>query len=192
SALEKEDLKVFEKRKKGKLEIIYALDSSGSMKGEKIKTAKKAGVALAYKAINEKNKVGLIIFESEIKKEIFPTHDFGILLEELTKIRAGKETDIAVVLRKAAEMFSKTRITKHLIILSDALPTKGKNPEEDTLKAASIARNFGITISMVGINFDDQGLKLAQRIVEIGEGRLYACKDLGELDKIVLGDYYSL
>ena len=38
-------------------EIIYGLDASGSMKGNKLKAAKKAGIALAFKAIEEKNTV---------------------------------------------------------------------------------------------------------------------------------------
>ena len=55
------DLQVYEKQSKGQTYIVYALDASGSMKGKKIDACKKAGIALAYKAINEKDKVGLIV-----------------------------------------------------------------------------------------------------------------------------------
>ena len=186
------DLKVFERRKKGKISIIYALDSSGSMRGEKIKTAKKAGIALAFKAIQEKNNVGLIVFGSEIKSVVEPTQDFGLLLRELTMIKAGMETDIAKTISKALELFPNSKVTKHLVILSDALPTKGKKPEEETLQAVSIAREGEVTISLIGINLDEKGLKLARKMTEIGNGKLYKVKDLEEIDKVILEDYDSL
>ena len=185
------DLQVYEKQSKGQTYIVYALDASGSMKGKKLEACKKAGIALAYKAINEKDKVGLIVFGSEVKEVVEPTNDFTRLLKEITKIRATKETDIVSTLQKAIELFPSGNITKHLILITDALPTKGDEPEKLTMEEASIARSKGITISLIGISLDDKGKKLAERIVEIGEGRLYVAKDLSNVDKIVLEDYYA-
>jgi Mg-chelatase subunit ChlD len=192
SQLLKEDLRIFEREKKGGISIIYALDASGSMKGEKISMGKRAGVALAYKAINERNKVGLIVFGDEVKKIVPPTLDFKEILRSITTIRARAETDIAATIQKAIELFSNSKETKHLILLTDVLPTKGKKPEEETLKAVSIARDQEITISVVGINLDKDGEKLAKRIVELGNGRLYKVKNLEVLDTIILEDYYSV
>jgi len=186
------DLQVFERHSKGQTYVIYALDASGSMKGKKLEACKKAGIALAYKAINEKDKVGLIVFGSEVKEVIEPTSDFTRLLKEITKIRASKETEIVSTLQKAIELFPSGNITKHLILLTDALPTKGDKPEKSTLEEASIARSKGITISLIGINLDEKGKEFAQKIVEIGEGRLYVARNLEEVDKIVLEDYYNL
>ncbi|MFC2134556.1 VWA domain-containing protein [Bacteroidota bacterium] len=187
-----EDLKIYQRKSRGKISIIYGLDSSGSMKGDKLATAKKAGVALAFKAIQEKNDVGLIVFGSEIKNVVEPTKDFMRILRNLTSIRAAMETDISKTIHKAVEMFPDKKETKHLILLTDALPTKGLRPESDTLKAVSIARNEGITISVIGIKLDKDGEKLAKKICEIGEGRMYRIKDLENVDKIILEDYYSL
>ncbi len=188
----KDDIKIFDRKSKGKISIIYGLDASGSMKGDKLGTAKKAGVALAFKAIQEKNKVGLIVFGSEIKNAVEPCNDFMRILQTLTNIRASMETNIAETIKKSIEMFSNKKETKHLILLTDALPTKGDRPESDTIKAVSIARNEGITISVIGIKLDKDGEKLAKRIVKIGEGRLYKVTDLEKLDKVILEDYYSL
>ena len=186
------DMQFYERQSKGQTYIVYALDASGSMKGRKIEACKKAGIALAYKAINEKDKVGLIVFGPEIKDFVEPTSDFTMLLKEITKIRASKETDIVSTLRKSVEMFPGGNITKHLILITDALPTKGDEPEKSTLEEASIARSKGITISLVGINLDEKGRKLAEKIVELGEGRLYVVRNLENVDKIVLEDYYSI
>ncbi|MBI1936268.1 VWA domain-containing protein [Candidatus Woesearchaeota archaeon] len=189
---EDKDLQVYEKRSKGKTYIVYALDASGSMKGRKIDACKKAGIALAYKAINEKDKVGLIVFGPEVKEVIEPTSDFTALIKKITKIRASKETDIVSTLHKAVEIFPSESITKHLILITDALPTKGDEPEKSTLEEVSVARSKGITISLIGINLDEKGRKLAEQIVEIGEGRLYVIRNLENVDQVVLEDYYNL
>lgn len=188
----KDDLRVFEREKKGGISIIYALDSSGSMKGEKIRVGKRAGIALAYKAISERNKVGLIIFSEEVKDIVLPTLDFEEILRGITIIRTKAETDYAKTIEKAIEMFGNTKETKHLVLLTDVLPTKGDQPEEKTLQAVSMARDSEITISIIGINLDKDGLELANRMIEISQGRLYKVKNLEMLDTVILEDYYSL
>ena len=188
----KEDLRVTDKRSKGKSYLVYALDASGSMKGKKIEHCKRAGIALAFKAIEEKDLVGLIVFGAKIKKEIKPTNDFNFLLREIAKIRTGEQTNIADAIEHSINLFPDENITKHLIIITDALPTFGKDPEKDTLDAVSKARNRGITISLIGININKKGEKLASKIVEISKGRFYIVKDIEMIDFLVLEDYYSI
>ena len=45
---------------------------------------------------------------------------------------------------------------------------------------------------MIGINLDDKAAEFAKKMVEIGEGKLYMVREVEELDKIVLEDYYSI
>ena len=190
--LDKKDLRVYERQSKGQSYIVYALDASGSMKGKKIDACKKAGIALAYKAIDEKDKVGLIVFGSEIKTIVEPTNDFSFLLKSIVSARASRQTDFVAMLRKSIELFPTNDITKHLILITDALPTIGKEPEKETLQEASKAKNKGITISLIGINLDEKGKKLAEKIVELGEGKLDIVKNIENIDKIVLEDYYNV
>jgi Mg-chelatase subunit ChlD len=190
--IHREDLRVYERRKRGKITIIYGMDSSGSMKGDKLGMAKKAGIALSYKAILEKNKVGLIVFDSEVRKEIPPTTNFAELLDELARARAGLQTNLKNAIEKSIELFPKGSETKHLVLITDALPTEGRAPEEETLRAASLARDQKITISIIGISLDKKGQHLAKKITELGLGRLFIVKDVKELDTIILEDYESL
>jgi Mg-chelatase subunit ChlD len=189
--LSKQDLKIVERESHGKIALVYAIDASGSMRGPKLKTAKKAGIALSFKAVNEKNKVGLIVFGSEIKQEIPPTLDFMTILKCLANITASKETDIKQTILKSIDLFPKSE-TKHLVLLTDALPTKGFNPHQETLKAVSLARSNDITLSVIGINLDKEGLELAKKMVEIGNGRLYMVNNLENVDAIILEDYNKL
>jgi Mg-chelatase subunit ChlD len=186
------DLQSFERKQKGSTYIVYGMDASGSMKGKKIEQSKKAGIALAYKAIEHRDKVGLISFGTKIKQKVEPTDDFGMLLKEIVKINASMETNFTEMISHAIEMFPEGHMTKHLIILSDALPTVGAEPVKETLQALSAARDKGITTSLIGIGLDEKGEETAKKIIEIGQGKLYVTKDLEELDKIILEDYYSV
>lgn len=188
--LEIGDLRAFEKKAKGQVYIIYGLDASGSMKGKKIEAAKKAGIALAYKAISQKDKVGLVVFGSDVKSFVDPTLDFSLILDRITRIRASKETDLVVSIKKSVELFTSANVTKHFILLTDALQTIGT--EKDVLDAVGLAKEAGITISIVGINLDKKGEKLAKEISELGSGRFYVVKDIENVDKVILEDYYSI
>lgn len=191
SNIEANDLRAFDMTQKGKITVIYAIDSSGSMRGNKIDAAKRAGVALAYKAINEKDKVGLIVFGDEIKDSVPPTEDFTLLLKKLTKIRTAKETNMVLALKKASELFTDNDSTNHLIILTDVLPTAGEMPEKETLDAAAEAGARGITVSIVGVSIDKKGEELGRKIAELGKGKFYLAKNTDDIDKIILEDYGS-
>ncbi|RLE39204.1 hypothetical protein DRJ17_01625 [Candidatus Woesearchaeota archaeon] len=188
--LEIEDLKLFERQSKGQIEIIYAIDASGSMKGKKVEASKRAGVALAYNAVMNKDKVGLIVFGSDVKEAIRPCSDFSMLLERIVRVRASKETNFVETLKKAIELFSQEEVTKHLLLLTDAVPTIGT--EEQILEQVSIARSSGITVSLVGIGLKDKAKKLAEQMTLLGGGRLYVIRDLENVDKLILEDYYSV
>jgi Mg-chelatase subunit ChlD len=191
SFLSVSDLRSKVRKSKSSLSIVYALDASASMRGEKLAMAKRAGISLSYKAIEEKDAVGLLVFNQEISKEIRPCDDFNFLLENLVSVRAFSQTDFSLLFDKALEIFSFVEGNKHLILLTDALPTVGFDPEEESLKKVSLLSSNNITVSLVGINLDEKGVLFAEKIVEIGRGRLYLASNISDLDIIVLDDYLS-
>ncbi len=186
-----DDMKIFTRQAKGKISLIYGIDASGSMKGQKIATCKKAGVALAFNAIQEKDEVGLIVFGQKIQTAIAPTHDFGLLLMAITKAYPSKETDLAGCILRSLDLFPSHDETKHLLLLTDAMPTVGKDPLQATLDAVEKAGAAGVTVSLIGIQLDASGKKLAEQIVQLGKGKFYLVENLEELETIVLMDYYG-
>ncbi len=182
-----EDLKSYSRKKAGEREIILLLDASGSMKGKKIDSCRKAGIALAYKSFEQHDKVGLVVFSSGIQNKLKPVSDIAEILNTVARIKPSKETNIALAIATAREMFSK-KAGKHIILITDALPTS--TSEEDVLKEVSISSTEKITISLIGIELNDRGIKLAKRISEISNGRFYLAKKDERLDRIVLLDYY--
>jgi Mg-chelatase subunit ChlD len=192
NSLQKNDLRVFEPSAHGRVEIIYAVDTSGSMKGAKIAAAKRAGVALAYEGIESGDKVGLVAFGKDIERSIAPCKNFSDILQSLTRVKAGSETDLAVGIQKACSLFAtRGSESKHVILLTDALPTVGSHPTQDVLEAVGIARADNITVSVVGIGLDSDGEELARSIADVGHGRVLVCNDIQNLDKIILSEYMS-
>ncbi|MEM4336555.1 MAG: VWA domain-containing protein [Candidatus Woesearchaeota archaeon] len=192
SEVTEKDLKAFERKGRGKITLIYAIDSSGSMRGKKIDAAKKAGIALAYNAIEQGDKVGIIIFGDKVRNTIMPTQDFTSILKEVTKVSASKETNITLAIKKSSEMFVEEGVTKHLILITDALPTAGKYPKKETLEAVAEAKAKEVTISIVGICLDKEGEKLCSEIVRLSGGRFYKATNFDDVDKIILEDYWAL
>jgi len=188
----KQDLVAFDRKQRGLKWVVFVLDSSGSMQDTKIDYAKKAGIALAYRAIEEGNRIGLVVFSSKVLVEEAPTRDLKRILKAITVVSPKRETDIASAIRAAVKLFPRGKHTKHMIIITDALPTHGKQPEEETLKEVGIATAQGVSISLVGIQLNQKGERLAKRITELGEGRLYVVKELSNLDRVVLTDYYAV
>lgn len=187
-----DDLMVHEKESFQEINIVYALDTSGSMKGNKIKLAKRAGVSLANKAINDGNKVGLVLFGSTIEKQVNLTKDFYTFVKPLVTTMASNETDLSLAIKTSLHLLEEAKGLRHIIILTDGLHTNSKIPFSKVFEQVMIAREKDITISMVGINLDTEGLELARKIVDISQGRLFAVKDLKDVGSVIIGDYDAL
>lgn len=188
-----DDLRIFERVAEGGIEIIYAIDASGSMKGKRIEMSKKAGVALAYKAIDNKDKVGIIAFGSEVKAKVKPTDEFFEIIRELTEITASKETDFGATIDEAINLFSPNKeLTKHLVFITDGMPTVGKEPEKLALDAIAKATAAGITCSMIGVEIDAEAAEFLKEAAELGNGNFHEAKNSENLDSIILEDYSRL
>lgn len=187
----KEDLLVHEREAKEQATIIYAVDASGSMKGQKIAAAKRAGIALSFKATRKNDNVGILVFGKKIESEQLPTKDFLSLVKTIVQARAAAQTDIAATIERAITTLANVRGVKHLVLLTDGLQTVGKDPTTRVIEAASKAREQHITISVIGLSLDQEGETLLKRIVDVGNGTLYLVKDYEQLDVLVLEDYYK-
>ncbi|MBN1275639.1 VWA domain-containing protein [Candidatus Woesearchaeota archaeon] len=190
-SLSKDDLVAYEREDKQRASIIYAIDASGSMKGDKLAAAKRAGIALSFKATRKRDKVGIIVFGREVQREQAPCTDFLALVRTVVEARASTRTDIAATIDRAVQLFGNAREVKHLVLLTDGVQTVGEDPESRVLEAASRAAQSRVTISVVGLSLDGRGESLSRRVVEVGRGTLYLVKDYAGLDALLIEDYYA-
>ena len=172
-----------------KINIIYCLDISGSMRGEKIKLAKRAGMILAYKAITNNDKIGVILFNNEVRGSLEPGSNFEIFLKKINNVRTQGETDITSCLDKAYEMFKGQN--NHLVLLTDGMQTRGKNPVNKVLASLGPLIERKVSVSFIGVNLADDGIAIAESIVNVSKGKLYQVKGLEGINDIIIEDYYS-
>lgn len=189
-SLSRDDFVALDRESRQRASIVYAVDASGSMKGDKLAAAKRAGIALSFKATRKRDRVGLVVFGREVEASLQPTGDFLSLARLITRAQASKETDLAATLRHSAGLLEHEQGVKHVLLLTDGLQTVGQDPTERVLEAASEAAQQGITVSVVGLSLDEEGEALSKRVVEVGGGSLYLLKNYEDLDVLLLEDYY--
>ncbi len=192
SKLRMDDVVAVDRESRQKINVVYALDVSGSMKGDKLTIAKKAGVSLAHRAIRDRNNVGLVLFGSQIEKVVPLTKDFFSFVRPMIAALPGNETDIALAISSSTKLLFGSKGIRHVVIITDGLQTTSKTPEGEVFKQVMIAKEEGLSISVVGIDLDDIGLEFARRLVDLSKGRLYAVQNTDDIGGIVITDYAKL
>ena len=114
------------------LRCVIILDASGSMRYTGARAARLAGhpmskfeygqrlaATLAYVLINQQDAVGLVTFDSDVRRYIPPRsrpNHLRVILEELDRTEARDETDLAPVLHDVAERVHRRGL---VILISD-------------------------------------------------------------------------
>jgi Mg-chelatase subunit ChlD len=163
------------------LELVLAIDRSGSMDGQPMAQARSAAVA-AVNALRRDARIGTVAFSGGADHVMAPVN-----VEEagneatgfISRIQAGGGTDIAAALNASGAIMSDDpRYIHHIILLSD-----GYSDEAAAIAAASAIAARGITISTITIG--DYSPLLAQ-IAAIGRGRYHATRNLGSLPALMV------
>ncbi len=190
--LEREDLRKKKREDKSAINIIYALDSSGSMKGEKLREAKKAGIALIYKALKDNNKVGLVLFQNKVIEQSELGSNFKELVKKLVSARPKQQTSIEKAILRSLELLKSKKGSSNIFLITDAMPTEGEAPIKKTMDAVFKAAEQKVRISIIGIDLKDKGKELARQITEATNGRLYFVNNMKDFDILLLSEYEEI
>jgi Ca-activated chloride channel family protein len=138
------------------IDIMLALDISGSMRAEDFKPQNRLYVAKEeIKKFVEKrtsDRIGLVIFSQSSFTQCPLTLDYGVLLNFLDKVKFGMIKDgtaigmaLANCINRLRESPSKSKV---IVLLTDGVNNAG---EIDPLTAGSIAKTMGIKIYAIGV-----------------------------------------
>ena len=175
-------------RKKNKsYEFIVILDSSGSMRGNKIAEAKRAAISLAFCSILDENPAGIVAFNDRILLKEKPSLNFLNISLKILSLRPFGLTDIAGAINEAINLFNGKG---HAILISDLYPNVGKDPLKETIENVRLARERGITFSVIGIDLNKETEEICKKIALEGNGKFYFVKDAKDLDLVILADYF--
>jgi len=138
--------------------IIFILDTSGSMKGEKIRQAKGA-LSFCLNSLNEGDRFNVIDFDDQIR-----TFKTGLVRAQKENIRealsfvdkceAEGGTNINDALLTGLEQIEEASGASFIIFLTDGLPTVGQTDINTILKNVKGANQSSTRIFVFGVGYD--------------------------------------
>ncbi len=174
---------------RNKMIVTLAIDSSGSMDGDKMEQAKASALGL-IKQLLPTDQISVVSFADTVKVEL-PTSPVGdsraaeagikaISVRGLTAMYAGLEFAFNEARKTARQPGTVNRV----LLLTDGMPTVGKTTGADFTRLAQGMRDSGITTTAIGIG-NDYNESLLTQIAQAGGGLWHHVKDArGDLPQI--------
>ena len=137
-------------------DIIFVLDTSGSMSGEKIQQAKGA-LEYCLNQLNPNDRFALITFSSEVRKFqdqlVNGRRAKRQLLESIHSIKAKGGTNIDEALKAAISYKRDQKRPMNIVFLTDGLPTVGNTDVKTILQSLGKEKD-GVRIFSFGVGYD--------------------------------------
>ena len=183
---------VAERGERAPVNLAMVIDRSGSMSGFKLNQAKQAARQLVAQ-LRSTDRLAIVHYGSDVKsmdgmlattenKERMLSYIDGIWDDGGTNIGAGLTTGRDLVL-KAMSDFKVNRI----VLISDGQPTEGMTDFAGLTQVVRETRNFGISVSSVGVG-NDFNEELMEAFAEVGGGAYAYLQDAAQLSSIFQKD----
>ncbi|HIE43267.1 MAG TPA: VWA domain-containing protein [Candidatus Omnitrophica bacterium] len=154
-------------------EIVFLLDTSGSMKGEKIKQAKGA-LRFCISSLGKGDRFNVVSFATGVnsyKNTLADVNDTNIegALDFVDKLKARGGTNINEALITVLKMFTDSKMPRMVVFLTDGQPTVGITGMNDILENLEDANKAKVRIFVFGVG-NDVNSHLLDRIAEVHRG----------------------
>ncbi len=210
-ALSNPSIKRIEEKKFGSgIDIIVALDISGSMASEDYKPKNRLEeakeVIINFIKKREEDRIGLVLFAGKSIVRVPLTFSHKILIDLIKGVRIGMIEDGTAIGMAIAtsvnHLIEGKGNSKTIILLTDGVNNRGEISPED---AAKLAKKFGIKIYIIGVGKKGEALfplsnefgekeyvkvevkidePLMKRIAEMTEGNYFRAQNSKELEKV--------
>lgn len=172
-------------------DVILVLDTSGSMKGEKIRQAQDALVYI-LDHLGSRDRFNVVAFSTGVRtyaRNLAPAEEAPTAKEWVRKLRAVGGTDInRALLEAVAALPDDSSRPAIILFLTDGLPTEGETDE------ARIVENFGqmagkhVRLFPFGVG-DDVNTVLLDQLAETYRGSSAYVRPGQRIDEVVSGFY---
>jgi len=173
--------------------LIFAVDSSGSMSGKKIAQAKEA-VRFVINHLGEKDRFSLIDFDDGVNLFSAELVSAGVgnrekALRFVDEIEDSGGTNINEALLQALKMIESGERPNYILFLTDGLPTVGTTGTAEILKNARLANEQKARIFIFGVGYD-VNTELLDRLSSENRGTsVYVAED--EDLEVAISSYYE-
>ena len=208
----------FEGRQALPKDMVFVFDISGSMEGEKIAQAKQS-LKHAISKLNEKDRVGLVVFSDlvrEFKQGLLPVGELNKdeLHSFIDGLEAGGSTDINKALLRGLEYFDegaalesfvapvadgpgehRTKLSlpqerlKIIVFLTDGEPTVGETDPAKIAKSVLESNKLKVRLFVFGVGYDVNAILLDRISVENGGFSTYV--EPGESIEHQIAQFYD-
>ncbi|MBC8358083.1 MAG: VWA domain-containing protein [Candidatus Aminicenantes bacterium] len=173
--------------------LIFVIDSSGSMSGKKIKQAKEA-VRFVINHLDKKDRFSLVDFDDGVNlfsSEIIVANPGNIekALQFVEKIEDSGGTNINDALLQALKMVERGERPNYILFLTDGLPTVGITRTAEILKNISKTNELKCRIFVFGVGYD-VNTELLDRISSDNRGTSVYVDENEDLE-IAISSYYE-
>jgi Ca-activated chloride channel family protein len=138
-------------------DLVFVLDTSGSMAGEKIQQAK-AALRYCLQRLGSRDRFGLVTFSSETRKfreTLAGPEAREEALYHIDRLEATGGTNINAALLAAVDLLRNSQNGQSMIIfLTDGLPSTGVQDEGEIRRNLQNANRNGARIFSFGVGFD--------------------------------------
>jgi Ca-activated chloride channel family protein len=180
---EPQEIRRFEYVRDLPIHVALLIDTSASME-EALPQVADAARAFLEEAVEPRDRVTLIGFDSRPRVETRFTNEVSELSGALAKLRPGGGTAIFDSLVFALHYFDGVKGAKALLLLSDG---KDESSHFDLDGALAVAHRVGVTVYVIGmreLSRDKTARRLLRRIAQETGGQSFFIEDPGELPAI--------
>jgi tight adherence protein B len=163
------------------LEVVLALDTSGSMAGAPMEAAKAAAEAFVA-GLPSVARVALVSFSSSPNVLVPMTSDRSAVVGAIRGLRAQGETALFDGVRTAASQFTAGNgVRRQLVLLSDGGDTVSGTDEAGAIAALTAAKVTGYVASLVT---PDSATEVLNNLAKASGGRVVSATDVSAIQSV--------
>jgi tight adherence protein B len=152
---------------------VLVMDTSGSMAGDRIATAKSAAKSYLA-AVPSSTVVGLVTFADAAQERIPPTTNRSALIAAIDSLQADGDTALYDGVTLGVKAAGATG-ARSVLVLSDGADTSSKTSPTPTVNAI---KKSGVVLDVVSIGTDSKQVAGLQRLADAGRGQVIASNNL--------------
>ena len=184
-----------ENEQEARINLALVLDTSGSMHGDPLQTAKQTALAIA-ELLSEEDVLTVVTFDSftEVVLQKVTMSDEGkdLARRQISGIQTRGMTNLSGGWFEGAKQLSEVMeedqdYVHHLILLSDGRANEGLLDVDKLCEHVSEMRELGMSTSCVGFS-DNYEMRWLEKIAEAGGGRLHDAEHPQEIAEVLMGE----